>query len=82
MKINWKLRLRNKATCASLLVAIVAFVYQVLSALGITTPISEDVATNVVAIVVNIATGFGILIDPTTKGVSDSERAMGYEEPN
>ena len=39
---------------------------------------------NVMEIVNQILTFLGligVLVDPTTAGISDSERAMGYEEP-
>lgn len=82
MKINWKLRLMNKATIAALLACIITFVYQVLSILGITPSIAESQVTEVVGLILNILAAFGILVDPTTKGLSDSEKALGYTKPN
>ena len=82
MNINWKLRIKNPATCSTLLVAVIAFVYQTLGAFNVVPPISENEVTNIMAIIVNVLSAMGILVDPTTKGVSDSERAMGYNEPN
>lgn len=81
MKINWKLRLRNKYTLIALLVAIVGFVYQILGIFGITAPVTEETWVNLITLVCNILVGFGILVDPTTKGLSDSERALDYDEP-
>lgn len=81
MSINWKLRLQNKATLTTLLLAAVAFAYQVLGILGITPAVSQDGITNLVAVLVNVLLALGIVVDPTTAGVGDSARAMGYDEP-
>lgn len=82
MKINWKLRLKNKATLLSLLACLAAFVYQVMGILGITAPISEEQIMQAVGLLVNLLGAMGILVDPTTCGVSDSPRALTYKEPN
>ena len=34
-----------------------------------------------VAIVLNILVALGVITDPTTSGVGDSARALGYDEP-
>ena len=81
MKINWKLRLKNKAVFLSLLGCVVAFAYQILGILGLTVPISEDQATQVIGLLVNLLVGVGVLVDPTTKGTCDSQKALDYEEP-
>ena len=31
---------------------------------------------------IDLLFNLGIIIDPTTKGISDSNRAMNYSEPN
>ncbi|WP_312647586.1 phage holin [Aminipila sp.] len=81
MKINWKLRLKNKTTFAALVACIVAFVYQVLGILGVTAPISEDQFTQIAGLVVNLLTAIGVLTDPTTSGTGDSQQAMTYKQP-
>lgn len=82
MKINWKLRLKNKTTILSLLACLVAFVYQVLGILGLTAPISQDEVTQIVGLLVNLLAGVGVLVDPTTKGTADSQKALTYNKPN
>lgn len=82
MKINWKLRLKNKTTLLSLLACLAAFVYQVLGILGIAAPISEEQVTQVFGLVVNLLGAVGVLVDPTTSGTSDSSRALEYRKPN
>lgn len=81
MGINWKLRLQNKATLTTLLLALVAFVYQVLGIVGVVPGLSQDAATNLVAVLVNVLLALGIVVDPTTSGMGDSQDAMLYDEP-
>ena len=81
MKINWKVRFKNKTWLLAFAGAIIAFVYQILSMLGIVSPISEDSVTQIVGIVVNLLVAIGIVQDPTTDGISDSAKALEYEEP-
>jgi phi LC3 family holin len=76
MNINWKLRLQNKATLTTIILAIVAFVYQMLGLFGVVPSISQDTIINLVGLVINLLVGFGIVVDPTTSGVSDSKLAM------
>ena len=81
MAINWKLRLTNKATLAALAAAVVTFVYEVLSVLGITPAIGSEQVTNLIGIVLTLLTTLGVITDPTTTGISDSTRALGYDAP-
>ncbi|ARU13508.1 holin [Streptococcus phage P7132] len=72
--INFKLRLKNKAT----LVALVSAVFLMLQQFGLNIPsnIQEGLNTFVGILVI-----LGIVTDPTTKGIADSERALNYQEP-
>jgi len=72
--INFKLRLQNKTT----LIALISAVFLMLQQFGLNIPsnIQEGVNTLVVILVI-----LGIVTDPTTKGVSDSERALNYHAP-
>ena len=81
MKINWKVRLQNKPVLLALLGTIVAFVYQVLGIIGIVPAISEDEVVNLVGMFVNLLAVVGVVVDPTTAGICDSDCAMGYEKP-
>ena len=81
MKINWKLRLQNKATLTALVMALVALVYQVLGVSGIVPRVSQDQLTTIISMAINILCLLGIVVDPTTAGVGDSVRAMSYDKP-
>lgn len=81
MKINWKVRFKNKTWLLAFLGTVVTFIYQLLGMLGVVSPISEDLATQIIGIVVNLLVALGIVQDPTTTGVSDSTRALNYDCP-
>ncbi len=78
MKINLKARLKNKMFVLSSSALVVSFVYQMLSAFDIVPKITESEITGLVTMAVNILAFLGVLVDPTTEGISDSERAMTY----
>lgn len=79
--MNFKLRFKNKTTLIALIAAIMGCIYQILGIVGITAPITQDSAMQAVTLICNILVGLGVLVDPTTQGIKDSERAMGYNEP-
>lgn len=81
MNINIKLRLKNKATLAALAAALIAFVYQVLGIVGVVPPVGQDAVVQAVGIVLNLLAALGVIVDPTTQGVGDSQQALAYDEP-
>lgn len=81
MHINWKLRLQNKATLAALVASVVSLVYIIFGIVGFVPSITENQIMDLAAAILNALALMGVVIDPTTAGVSDSERAMLYEQP-
>lgn len=81
MKINWKVRLKNKTWLLAFTGAIVAFVYQILGMLGVVPAVAEDNVTQIISLCVNLLVALGVVQDPTTKGMSDSAQALNYDEP-
>ncbi|MGN0034774.1 MAG: phage holin [Coriobacteriales bacterium] len=79
--MNWKLRMKNKTTLTTLLLTLVTAAYGVLAALGVTPSVTQEQATNLVVTVVALLAALGVVVDPTTPGVGDSERAKSYTEP-
>lgn len=75
MKINFLLRLQNKAT----LIALIAAVINILVSFGFKLP--ENIST-IVDNVISILLLLGVIVDPTTRGIGDSDRAMLYDEPD
>lgn len=82
MKINWKVRLKNPMFWLTVIPAVITFVYTVLGAFDVVPALSQDVVVNIVTAIITALTTIGVLIDPTTKGVGDSERALGYDKPS
>ncbi len=80
--INWKVRLQNKTWLLAMLAAIVAFAYQVLALCDVVPAVSQDQVTQLVGLVINILVALGIVVDPTTAGVTDSARALHYDKPS
>lgn len=80
-KINWILRLKNKVTLVSLITVTLTFIYGVLGIFNIVPPIGEDQVSNFLFLIVDLLVGLGVIVDPTTKGTGDSERALSYSEP-
>lgn len=78
MKINWKARFKNRTFLITFITLVIAFVYQVLGLLGVVPSISEDSVVNLFTMLVNILAFVGVVVDPTTDGFNDSDRAMLY----
>ncbi len=81
MKINWKLRVQNKATLMALVAAVLAFVYNALGLLGVVPRVAQSAVFEVIALLVNVLVMLGVVADPTTPGLGDSARAQGYGTP-
>lgn len=82
MKINWKARFKNKAFVITFITMIIAFIYSILALFGVVPSIAEDSVTEIVTLIVEFLAMLGILVDPTTDGVSDSSRALTYYTEN
>jgi len=83
MKINWLVRIKNKQFWLAVIPA-VALVAQAVAALfGYTIDLTTIVGKiqAVVNAVFALLAILGIVVDPTTVGVEDSNRAMTYTEP-
>ena len=78
MKINWKVRFKNKMFVSALISAIFLIITNI-PAISIALPLWFNEA--VVQGILSILTLAGIFVDPTTYGLYDSEQAMGYTEP-
>lgn len=79
--INLKLRLKNKTTLVTMVLAVISFVYMVLDAIGVVPKFDQDVIVKVALGLIDLLAILGIIVDPTTDGITDSARAMTYEAP-
>ena len=78
MRINWTVRLRNKTWLASVIALTVSFLYDLLAMVDIVPPLSEDWLMSLLQTLLTLLTALGVVIDPTTEGAADSDRAMNY----
>lgn len=88
MKINWTVRFKNPVFWAQIAVAIVVpiLTYFGLSWEDMTTwaafgNLFVEAVKNPVVVLSVLLSLFNAINDPTTKGLSDSERAMSYDKP-
>ena len=73
MKLNWKVRFKNKVWLSSFLGLIVSFVYSIL--------VTQNTVAQVISQVLTLLGLIGVIQDPTTAGIGDSARALTYDEP-
>ncbi len=81
--INWKVRIRNKQFWVSVIPALALVVQAVAAVFGWTLDFSNLTGRLIAVVdaVFALLVILGVVVDPTTAGVGDSRRAMGYEEP-
>ena len=83
MKINWTVRLRNKAFWVSLIPALLLLVQVVAAVFGFMLVLG-DLGNKLLAVVnavFAVLTILGVVTDPTTAGMSDSKQALSYQAP-
>lgn len=81
--INWKVRIKNKAFWVGLIPLVLLAIQIIASLFGIELDFGDlgDKLLKLVNVVFAILALFGVVIDPTTAGVSDSKQAMNYITP-
>ncbi len=83
MKINWLVRMRNKAFWVAFIPAMLLLIQVVAAVFGYELNLG-DLGNKLLA-VVNAAFAvlaiLGVVSDPTTSGISDSNQAMSYTKP-
>ena len=81
MKLNWKVRFKNRIWLGSFLSLIISFVYSLLALFDVFPQVTENTVVQLLNQVLTFLGLVGVLVDPTTAGLGDSERALGYEVP-
>ena len=81
MKINWKVRFKNKVWLFSFLSLIISFVFSMLQLFDVYPVITENQIAGILNQVLTFLGLIGVLQDPTTEGLNDSIRALSYDEP-
>ena len=83
MKINWKVRLKNKAFWLAIIPASLLLVQVVAGVFGFELELGE-IGNKIIAVVnavFALLAILGVVNDPTTSGMNDSNQAMSYPEP-
>ena len=81
MKINWKVRFKNKVWLGSFCSLIIGFTYSLLALFDVFPAVTQSLVVQLLNQVLTFLGLIGVIVDPTTAGIGDSDRAMGYEEP-
>ena len=83
MQLNFKVRIRNKLFWLSLIPAVLILVQTVCALFGVPVAVEnvESRLLDLVNAVFAVLAILGIVADPTTEGLQDSDRAMTYEQP-
>ena len=88
MKINWTVRFKNPVFWAQIAVAIVVpiltyfgFAWEDMTTWEAFGNLFVEAVKNPVVVLSVLVSLFNAINDPTTKGLSDSERAMSYDKP-
>lgn len=81
--INWRVRINNKQFWITIIPAIALVIQAVVAVFGITIDLTSMVGKLVAVVdaVFAVLVILGIVVDPTTAGVGDSQRALSYVEP-
>lgn len=83
MKVNWRVRIKNKTFWLSLIPAALLLIQLIAGIFGQKIDLG-DLGNQLMAVVnavFAVLAVLGIIIDPTTDGMSDSTQAMTYQEP-
>ena len=81
--INWKVRLKNKTFWLTAVPAVLLLASQVLKLFGVEwdyTGLAEQL-TAIVGTIFAILALLGVVNDPTTQGMGDSQQALDYDKP-
>ena len=83
MKINWKVRLKNKVFWLAVIPALLLVVQAVAGLFGFDwdfVVLNQQIAAIINAVFALLAI-LGVVNDPTTAGIADSYIAMSYDKP-
>lgn len=81
--INWAVRFKNKAFWVSFIPAVLLLIQVIAAVFGYTLDLGDlgNKLLDVVNALFVVLALLGIVTDPTTKGISDSNQALTYTEP-
>lgn len=80
-KINWIVRIKNKAFWVALIPALLLLVQAIAAVFGFAIDLGNlgDKLLTVINALFAVLSILGVVVDPTTPGTGDSERALTYK---
>lgn len=81
--INWTVRIKNKNFWLAVIPAVLLLAQTVAAVFGYTLDLGE-IGNRLIAVVnavFSVLVVLGVVVDPTTAGISDSKQARGYNYP-
>ena len=81
--INWQVRIKNKNFWVTFIQAVLLLIQVIAAVFGFTLDLGDlgNRLLDVVNAAFSVLVILGVVNDPTTEGVSDSEQALTYTEP-
>lgn len=81
--INFQVRAKNKTFWVTFIPTVILLIQVILAVFGVTIDLSTfgDKLIDVVNVVFSLLAILGVVTDPTTPGISDSENALTYTSP-
>jgi phi LC3 family holin len=81
--INWKIRIKNKNFWIAMIPAILLLIQQIAGIFGISIDLGDlgDKLLAIINTIFVILALVGVVSDPTTDGISDSDQALTYDNP-
>ena len=81
--INWKVRIKNDKFWIELSTAVLRIIQAAEAVFGFNLDLSElgNRLLDVVNALFAVLAIMGVVVDPTTEGIGDSERALNYDRP-
>lgn len=76
MKINWAARLNNRTFWVALVALLMVLANQVAAIFGVDITVYNGQVTAITETVLGILGLLGLVVDPTTPGLSDSQRVL------
>jgi phi LC3 family holin len=79
--INWKVRFKKKSFWVAIVSAIALFINNITQAAGLDYSATVEQGVSIVTSILTVLAGVGVIVDPTTKSMSDSGIVQTYAKP-
>lgn len=79
--INWKVRFKKKSFWIAIVSAVALFINNLTQAVGLDYSATVEQGVSVVTSILTVLAGVGVIVDPTTKKLSDTGIAQTYSKP-